>query len=327
MAVTWNFDDMPDQNGRTVLVTGASSGLGEILTERLARRGATVIMAVRDPAKAERVRARLTGDIEVRRVDLGDLASVHAFADRMHADERTLDVLINNAGIGPHQRTLSPQGYELTFATNHLGAFALTGLLLDLFRPGHDPRVVAVTSNFYRLHKIRDPFTDLTAAGRWSPSRAYTESKLANVLFGTELDRRLQRSGDPVRSLIAHPGMATTPLHDTARGALQRTFLAVATGLLARTAEQGALPLAFAATSPAARPGVVLGPGNRKTDLRVHAAPVAAPADDPALAARLWRISEEATGVRYLSDPPPGALTPGIPHPRGDPPPGAADRE
>lgn len=307
MALAWGFDDMPDQSGRTVVVTGASSGLGLVLTEQLARRGASVIMAVRDPEKADRVRAGLAGDIEVRPVDLGDLDSVRRFADQMYADGRALDVLINNAGTGAQQRVLGPQGYERTFATNHLGAFALTGLLLHLFRPDHDPRVVAVASDFYRRMKVRDPFTDLTAAGRWSPARAYTESKLANVLFGMDLDRRLRRSGSPVRSLIAHPGMATTPMHDTARGLLQRTFLAVATMLLARTAEQGAIPLAFAATSLDARPGVALGPGTRKTDLRVHFHPIVAPADDQALGARLWRISEQATGVHYLSDPVPAA--------------------
>ncbi|MEU4560691.1 SDR family NAD(P)-dependent oxidoreductase [Actinoplanes sp. NPDC023936] len=305
MATTWAFDDIPDQTGRTVLVTGASSGLGQILTGQLARRGASVIMAVRDTGKADRVRAGLPGDIEVRLVDLADLDSVRRFADRMHADGRTLDVLVNNAGIGPQERTLSPQGFERTFATNHLGAFALTGLLLDLFRPDHDPRIVSVTSNFYKTIKVRDPFTDLTGAGRWSPSRAYTESKLANIVFGVELDRRLRSSGSPVRSLVAHPGMATTPMHDTARGLAQRAFLAVGTRLLARTAEQGTLPLAYAVTSPDARPGVALGPGRRKTDLRVHADPIAPPASDRALAARLWTVSEQATGVHYLSHPVP----------------------
>ncbi|BCJ42595.1 short-chain dehydrogenase [Actinoplanes ianthinogenes] len=305
MAVTWGFDDMPDQSGRTVVVTGASSGLGLILTEQLARRGASVIMAVRDAAKADRVRAGLTGAIEVRQVDLGDLDSVRRFADRMHADGRALDVLVNSAGIGAQRREIGPQGYERVFATNHLGAFALTGLLLDLFRPDRDPRIVAVTSNFYKRIKVRDPFTDLTASRRFSPGRVYTESKLANILFGTELDRRLRAAGSPVRAYVAHPGMATTPMHDTARGFAQRAFLMIATGLLARTAEQGTLPLAFAATAAQARTGVALGPGVRKTDLRVHFDPVAAPADDPALAAELWRISEEATGVRYLSEPVP----------------------
>ncbi|GIF10587.1 SDR family NAD(P)-dependent oxidoreductase [Actinoplanes teichomyceticus] len=303
MAITWNFDDMPDQTGRTVVVTGASSGLGLVLTRELARRGASVVMAVRDVAKADRVRAGLAGDLEVREIDLGDLTSVRRFADRLRADGRTVDVLVNNAGIGAQQRSLTPQGYERVFATNHLGAFALTGLLLDLFRPGRDPRVVAVASNFYKRFRVPHPFRDLTAAGSWSANRAYTESKLANVLFGAELDRRLRQAGSPVRSFVAHPGMATTPMHDTARGFVQRAFLAVATVPLARTAEQGTLPLAFAATSPDARTGVVLGPHARKTDLRVHFDPVVAPADDPALAERLWRVSEDATGVRYLSGP------------------------
>ncbi|GAA2508216.1 SDR family NAD(P)-dependent oxidoreductase [Winogradskya humida] len=298
MAMSWNYDEMPDQAGRTVMITGASSGLGLVLTSEFARRGATVIMAVRDTAKAASVRP--SGDVEIREVDVADLDSIRRFSDRMHRDGRHLDVLINNAGIGAQTRQLTPQGYERVFATNHLGAFAVTGLLLDLFRPDHDPRIVAVGSNLYRRIKVRTGFEDLSAADGFAPGAAYVKSKVANLLFGAELDRRLRLVGSPVRSFLAHPGMAATPMNATASGFVQTAFLKLGGALFSRPAEQGALALAFAATSPAAQTGVFLGPAARKKDIRVHFDPLAAPADDPLLAARLWQISEDATGVRYL---------------------------
>ncbi len=299
MAISFTVEDVPDQTGRVVVVTGASSGLGTVLTRHLAARGATVLMAVRDVAKGARVRATVHGDVEVHQVDLADLDSVRRFADALHDSGREIDVLVNNAGVGGQSRELTPQGHERTFATNHLGPFALTGLLLDLFRPDHDPRVVAVGSNLYRMRPGRD-FADLAAGRAHSPGPAYSGSKLATVLFGAELERRLRRAGSSVRSFTAHPGMARTPMHDTARGFTQKAFVTVAGALFARSAEAGALPLLFAATGPAARTGVFLGPSSRRWDDRVHAAALVAPADDPALAAELWRVSEDATGVRYL---------------------------
>ncbi|MFI9638813.1 SDR family NAD(P)-dependent oxidoreductase [Micromonospora sp. NPDC051925] len=300
MALAWSFDDIPDQTGRTALITGASSGLGLVVAGQLARRGGSVIMAVRDPDKGERVRAELSGDLEVRQVDLADLDSVRRFADRMHADGRRIDVLLNNAGVGAQSRVLTPQGYELVFATNQLGPFALTGLLLDLFRPDHDPRVVVVGSNLYRFARRRTDFTDLAADRSFSPGLSYVQSKTANLLFGTELERRLRRAGSPVRSFLAQPGMASTPMHDSARGFAQKAVLTIGKALLSRPAEQGALPLAFAATSPQAQPGRLLGLASRRRDIRIHAAPLVAPADDHALAGRVWRLSEQATGVHYL---------------------------
>ncbi|MFD0688598.1 SDR family NAD(P)-dependent oxidoreductase [Actinomadura fibrosa] len=300
MALTWSFDDIPDQTGRTTLITGATSGLGLVVAGQLARRGASVIMAVRDTDKGERVRAEMQGDIEVRQVDLADLDSVRRFADRMHADGRRIDVLLNNAGTGAQARALTPQGYERVFATNHLGPFALTGLLLELFRPDHDPRVVAVGSNLYRRTRPHTDFEDLAAERSFSPGAVYVKSKTANLLFGAELDRRLRRAGSPVRSFLAHPGMASTPMHDSARGFTQKALLAVGKALLSRPMEQGALPLAFAATSPAARTGHLLGFSARRKDTRIHFDTLVPPADDLALAERLWQLSEDATGVRYL---------------------------
>ncbi|TQS40094.1 SDR family NAD(P)-dependent oxidoreductase [Cryptosporangium phraense] len=296
----WSYDEIPDQTGRAVVVTGASSGLGLIVADQLARRGADVILAVRDAEKGRRVQAQLTGTTEVRQVDVADLDSVRRFADRMHDDGRSIDVLINNAGIGAQTRALTPQGFESVFATNHLGAFALTGLLLDLFRPDHDPRVVAVGSNLYRRMRPRTDFENLTAEGKFAPGATYVKSKVANLLFGAELDRRLRAAGSPIRSLLAHPGMAATPMNATAEGALQKLWLYLGGALFSRPAEIGALPLAFAATSEKAETGVFIGFGARKSDVSLHFDPLARPADDEALAARLWRISEDATGVRYL---------------------------
>ncbi len=300
MAVLFDVDDIPDQHGRVVIVTGASSGLGAVVTEVLAARGATVLMAVRDPVKGNRVRARLRGDVEVHEVDLADLESVRHFAGTLHSSGRRIDVLINNAGIGAQNRELTRPGYELTFATNHLGAFALTGLLLDLFRPDHDPRVVAVGSNLYRRMRPDTDFADLAAERSFTPAGAYVKSKLANILYGVELQRRLDRAGSPVRSFVAHPGMARTPMQDTAEGFPQKALLRLAGALFSRPADIGAQALLFAATSSNAQTGLFLGPSIRKWDRRIHPVALAPPADDRALAADLWHISEDATGVRYL---------------------------
>jgi NAD(P)-dependent dehydrogenase (short-subunit alcohol dehydrogenase family) len=300
MPETWTFDDMPDQTGRVAVVTGASSGLGRVAAGQLAAHGATVLMAVRDVAKGERVRAELSGDLEVHELDLADLDSVRRFADALHRTGRPVDLLLNNAGIYPKARQLTPQGNEDAFGTNHLGHFALTGLLLDLFRPDHDPRVVSVGSALYKSVRTGIDFDDLTATRSYSPGAAYARSKLANTLFAGELDRRLRATGSPVRSFVAHPGLASTPMNATSESRGRRAFLAFAKAVAGRTPEQGTLPLLFAATSPRAQTGVLLGPSLRKSDLRVHLAPIAPIGTDEVAAARLWTVSQELTGVAYL---------------------------
>ncbi|MER7168593.1 SDR family NAD(P)-dependent oxidoreductase [Micromonospora sp. NPDC000207] len=309
MAVTWTLDDMPDQTGRTVVVTGASSGLGLVAAERLAARGATVIMAVRDPAKGERARAGLTGDLVVRRLDLADLDTVGEFAADLRAEGRRIDVLLNNAGVSADTDEPSAQGFERVLATNHLGHFALTGLLLDLFRPDRDPRVVTVGSGLYRLLRSGPDPDDLVGGRVEARGVRYIRSKQANVLFGAELDRRLRRTASPVRSFLAHPGMARTPMQANARGAAEWAVTRTGGLLLARSPLRGTIPLLYAATAPTAETGVFLGPSLRKWDSRVHARPFVAPGDDQALAARLWQVSEAATGVRFLSDTPVGSAS------------------
>ncbi|MEV0398021.1 SDR family NAD(P)-dependent oxidoreductase [Polymorphospora rubra] len=293
----WTAADIPDQSGRTVLITGASSGLGLHMTGELARRGARVVMAVRDVAKGERARAALPAAdrIEVRHLDLVDLDSVREFAAGIVADGGG-QVLINNAGIGNLPRRLSPQGHERQFATNHLGHFALTGLLLDALT-GPDPRVVTVTSGLYPLGTI--PFDDLTGERRFSPGRAYINTKLANVLFGLELDRRLRAAGSPVRSLLAHPGMARTAFIDQGPPAL--VTLARAVGrVIGRPVADGAVPILYAATAPDAPTGAVVGTGPTFRRVAPTVEAVRRPGTDAGLAARLWQVSEELTGVTPL---------------------------
>ncbi|MDG4794517.1 SDR family NAD(P)-dependent oxidoreductase [Micromonospora sp. WMMD1082] len=301
MPVSWTLDEMPDQTDRTAVITGASSGLGLVAAGQLAARGATVIMAVRDVAKGERARAGIAGHLEVRRLDLADLDSVRAFAGQLRDEGRRIDLLLNNAGISAARHQHSPQGYEQVFATNHLGHFALTGLLLDLFRADRDPRVVTVGSGFYRLLRGGPDLDDLAGDPAASSGVRYIRSKQANMLFGAELDRRLRRAGSPVRSYLAHPGMARTPMQDQPDGPAEWVVTRIGGLLLARSPLRGTIPLLYAATSPTAETGVFLGPSLRKWDSRVHARPIAAPGDDRILAGRLWQVSEAATGIRFLS--------------------------
>jgi NAD(P)-dependent dehydrogenase (short-subunit alcohol dehydrogenase family) len=301
---SWTVDRIPDQSGRTVIVTGANSGLGLATTRHLARRGAHVIMAVRNEAKGRQALAGLADEqpgarLELRRLDLADLDSVRAFADALHADGIRVDVLVNNAGIMMPPRSLSAQGHESQFASNHLGHFALTGLVLDLLQAGTDPRVVTVSSGAHRRGSIH--FDDLTGAKGYSPTAFYAQSKFANVLFGLELHRRLTATGSPVRSLLAHPGYAATNLQTSGPTGLLKALGSLGNRLFAQDPEQGALPQLYAATEPAARSGQFIGPDGRG-ELRGHPTVVRAvpSAEDPATAARLWTLSEELTGVHYL---------------------------
>ncbi|MET7342066.1 oxidoreductase [Streptomyces sp. NPDC087866] len=299
----WTSEHIPDQTGRVFVVTGANSGLGLATTRALARRGGHVVLAVRDEAKGRRAAAELTAAqpgarLEVRRLDLADLDSVRAFAEKLHADHTRLDVLVNNAGVMAPPRTLSPQGHEVQFAANHLGHFALTGLLLGLLTAGDDPRVVTVSSPNHR--KAHLYFDDLTGERRYSPMGYYNQSKLANAVFGHELHRRLTEAGSPVRSLLAHPGYTATGLQSDGPVAPVALLFGRVLRPLAQTPDQGALPQLYAATEPAARGGEFIGPDGRG-ELRGAPTRVAlsAGAADAATGRRLWEVSEQATGVRF----------------------------
>ncbi|MER5780956.1 oxidoreductase [Streptomyces mobaraensis] len=304
----WTADRIPDLDGRVFVVTGANGGLGLATVRALVRRGGHVILAVRDVEKGRRAASdatagRLPGGArpEVRRLDLADPDSVRVFADGVRADHDRLDVLVNNAGAMAVPRSLTPYGHESQFACNHLGHFALTGLLLDLLAAGRDPRVVTVSSVNHRKAGLSLGHDDLTGERRYSPMGAYNRSKFANAVFGRELHRRLTEAGSPVRSLLAHPGYTATGLQMKSSSAVQRLLLGrVGNALLAQTPERGALPQLYAATEPGLAGGLFIGPSG-KGELRggpteVELAPAAA---DPATGRRLWELSEEATGVRY----------------------------
>ncbi|MFB6952779.1 oxidoreductase [Streptomyces niveus] len=301
---SWTADQIPDQTGRVFVVTGANSGLGLATTRALARRGGHVILAVRDPAKGDRAVAEISAGqpgarLEVRRLDLADLDSVRDFAGRLRADHDRLDVLVNNAGLMAPRRSLSPQGHESQFACNHLGHFALTGLLLDLLAAGRDPRVVTVSSVNHR--KARIQFDDITGERRYSPMGFYNQSKLANAVFGHELHRRLSATGSPVRSVLAHPGYTVTNLQTSAPIGLWRVVLGrIGNPLFAQSAGAGALPQLYAATQPGVLSGEFIGPAGvaelRGAPTRVKLSPGAA---DVETGRRLWELSERATLVRF----------------------------
>ncbi|WP_345288351.1 oxidoreductase [Streptomyces gulbargensis] len=301
----WTADLMPDQSGRVFVVTGANSGLGLATTRALARRGAHVVLAVRDEAKGHRAVDELVaggadpGLLDVRRLDLADLDAVRAFADGLRAEHARLDVLVNNAGVMAPPRTLSPQGHELQFAANHLGHFALTALLLDRLTEGRDPRVVTVSSVNHRQGALR--FDDLSGERAYAPMTFYNQSKFANAVFGRELHRRLGAAGSPVRSVLAHPGYTATRLQtkDT-RGLLRLVLGGIGNPLFAQRPERGALPQLYAATEPSVAGGEFIGPDGpgelRGDPTRVRLSEAAA---DPDTGRRLWEESERLTGVRF----------------------------
>jgi NAD(P)-dependent dehydrogenase (short-subunit alcohol dehydrogenase family) len=299
MATAWTTADIPDQTGRTFLVTGANSGLGLETARALANRGARVVMAVRTEAKgraaADEIRRTAPdAELEVRRLDLADLDSVKAFAEDFTGP---IDVLVNNAGIMIPPRRLTKQGHESQFGTNHLGHFALTGLLLDRIGQGADPRVVTVSSLAHRSGRIH--FDDLTGEYRYGPVRYYEQSKFANMLFALELDRRLRAAGSPVRSLAAHPGFSDTELMQSS-SALVRGLGRIVMPFVTQSAADGALPQLYAATDPRAEGGRYFGPDGRKArkGSPVLEEPVES-AKDPETARRLWEVSETLTGVRF----------------------------
>ncbi|MGW2873778.1 oxidoreductase [Kitasatospora sp. NPDC001225] len=296
-------EPQPDLDGRVFVVTGATSGLGLATTDALARRGARVVLAVRDEDKGRRAAARVSAAhpaarLEVRRLDLGDPRSVHAFATRLRADGVHPDVLVNNAGVMAPPRTLTPHGHELQFAVNHLGHFALTAHLIDLLAQGRDPRVVTVTSANHRRARI--DFDDLTGERAYSPMGHYNQSKLANALFALELHRRLSAARSPVRSVLAHPGYAATALPRAGAVAPVRLLFGHLLRPLAQTPARGALAQLHAATAPGVRGGELYGPGGPGELRGAPALTSPAPrAQDPRAGRRLWEVSQELTGLRF----------------------------
>ena len=298
----WTVEDMPDQAGRTILVTGANSGLGLRSAEALASRGARVLMGCRNQEKAavalETVKnAAADAAPEVMPLDLADLDDVRACAKQLTDKLDQLDVLMNNAGVMaiPHQRT--KQGFEMQFGTNHLGHFALTGLLLPLLRRAHASRVVTVSSVVHRAGRIR--FNDWEKKGysRWFP---YIQSKLANLLFTSELQRRATAADADLLAVAAHPGYAATSL-SSGLPTVYRLGAKVSDRLFAQPDRMGALPQLYAATMPDVDPDDYWGPDGfmerRGWPKRVGRS---GGARDGGAARRLWEASEKLTGVTYI---------------------------
>jgi NAD(P)-dependent dehydrogenase (short-subunit alcohol dehydrogenase family) len=291
----WTSEALPDQSGRTFVITGANSGIGLVAARELARVGARVVLAVRDEHRGRSAAAAIDGTTEVRRLDLADLGSVRAFADRWEGD---VDVLIDNAGVMgvPERRTAD--GFEMQIGTNHLGHFALTNLLLPRIRD----RVVVVASGAHRMGTIRLDDLNWQRGGyhRW---RAYGQSKLANLLFMGELQRRLEAAGSPVRAVAAHPGYAATNLQKRTESFVQNAMMWVANRVIAQSDEMGALPTLFAATQDIPGDSYV-GPDGRG-EQRGHPKLVgrSEAARDTETARRLWELSEELTGVKFPLEP------------------------
>jgi NAD(P)-dependent dehydrogenase (short-subunit alcohol dehydrogenase family) len=288
---TWSRTDIPDLTGRRVIVTGANSGIGRAAARALAGAGARVVLAVRDVAKGEAAAATMAGETEVRRLDLASLASVREFAAGWEGD---LDLLINNAGVMVPPLTRTADGFELQFGTNHLGHFALTNLLLDRVTG----RVVTVSSTGHRMGRI--DFDDLNWEHKpYKAWRAYGQSKLANLLFTSELQRRLTAAGSPVLATAAHPGYAATNLQFKSERRVLDVVGVVGNRLFAQDEDGGALPTLYAAVADV--PGdSFAGPGGF---MEQRGAPKLVgrsdAAKDTAVARRLWDVSEELTGVRF----------------------------
>jgi protochlorophyllide reductase len=303
----WTGSDLPLQSGRTAVVTGASAGLGLETAKALAARGATVVFGCREVTRGEQAVARIAAGgadrerLRVVALDLASLASVRAAAEEILSSLPRLDLLINNAGVMSIPFQLSEEGLELTFATNHFGHFALTGLLLDRLLATPGSRIVTVSSNAHRRGEPR--FDDLRSGEAHDPGAAYDRSKLANLLFTFELQRRLAAADSATIAVAAHPGNARTDLWRTSSW-LERVLigrrLRLLTGWLAQSAREGALPTLRAATDPAVRGGDYYGPrgpfGYTGAPVRVEASPRA---HDRAAQRRLWALSEQLTGIAY----------------------------
>ncbi len=306
-AKPWTANDMPDLSGKTIIVTGGNSGIGYEAALQFARKRATTILACRNLDKANAAAAQIVASnpgatVEVMELDLSSLASIRNFADAFHKSRRNLDALVNNAGVMalPYRKTVD--GFEMQFGTNHLGHFALTGLLLDALLAADGARVVNVSSGAHRMGRIR--FDDLQWERSYYKWFAYGQSKLANLLFTFELQRRADKAGAKLLAVGCHPGYAATNLQSAGprmQGASgMESFWGTMNGMFAQSAGMGALPTLYAATSPEVRGGDYIGPDGI-AEMWGHPVKVACSiaAKDPAVAARLWEVSEQLTNVHY----------------------------
>jgi NAD(P)-dependent dehydrogenase (short-subunit alcohol dehydrogenase family) len=303
----WTADDLPDLSGKKIIVTGGNSGIGYEAALQFARKGAEVVLACRNLEKAGAAAAQIKAAYPAASaspmvLDLASLASIREFAATYRAGHRTLDILVNNAGVMaiPYARTAD--GFEMQFGTNHLGHFALTGLLLEPILAAPGARVVTVSSGAHRMGSIR--FDDLNWEHGYAKWRAYGQSKLANLLFTLELQRRIGAHAAKLFAVACHPGYAATNLQAAGPrlegSAFMESLFSVANRVMAQSAAMGALPTLYAAAAPEVRGGDYIGPdgiaemwGN-PTRVKRSAA-----AMDQTTATRLWNVSEQMTGVHY----------------------------
>lgn len=303
----WAEQHIPDQTGKTFLITGANSGIGFEAAKILAAKKGKVILACRNLAKAEEARAAMIravgpADIDLIELNLADLTSVTACAKQLNKQYQRIDVLINNAGIGWIQRQQTADGFEMQLGTNHLGHFALTAKLVGLLRKAPDARVISISSLAHWAGKIH--FDDLQLSRKYGRATAYSQSKLANMLFGLELQRQFASRNVPIRSIIVHPGMSSTNIANSTLRAERHATLAKISELVAPFVSQnptvGCLPTLYAATSAEVQGGDYIGP---KYAFEVFGPPakakIARHAQDPRTAAQLWQVSESLTGVNY----------------------------
>ena len=305
----WTVADMPHLEGKTAIVTGATAGLGLVSATELAARGASVTMAVRDVARGERA-ARIIREaypgavVSVARLDLASLASIREFSSAYIKSHKRLDILMNNAGImGVPQREVTADGFEAQFGTNHLGHFALTGLLLPLIKKTPGARIVTVSSNLHKTGVMN--FDDLMGGVKYKAWAAYGQSKLANLLFTSELQRRLVAAKVDAIAAAAHPGWSNTSLMMSGpmkgRGTLMKWLGQSVTNRMAQPASMGALNQLYAATASDVKGNDYIGPrGKNEQSGYPHKAGRSAAAKNTTDAKRLWDESEKLTGVSYL---------------------------
>ena len=300
---TWTANEIPDQRGRVAVITGANTGLGLETAKALATRGATVVLAVRNLDKGKDAAASISADspgadITVQQLDLSSLNSVRKAADELRARHDRIDLLINNAGVMYTPKGTTADGFELQFGTNHLGHFALTGLLLDRVLAAAGSRVVTISSVGHRI-RARINFDDLQSERTYGRIAAYGQSKLANLMFTYELQRRLSGSGAATIAVAAHPGVSSSELVRNSPLVL-RALNAVFSPLVNQSAAMGALPTLRAATDAAVLGGQYYGPGGFR-ELRGHPIVVESSkqSHDADIQRRLWAVSEDLTGVTF----------------------------
>ncbi len=303
MKANWTAKDIPSQAGKRVIVTGANSGVGFQTARELARAGAEVVLAGRSPERIRHAVGKIKAEqpqaeVHAGLLDLSTLASVRAFAEAERAAGRPLDILVNNAGISvTPRRELTVDGFEKQLATNYLGHFALTALLLPLLLRVPAPRVVSISSNAHQRASLE--LDDIHLAQGYNPYKAYAQTKLAMLVYAFELQRQSDAHGGKLASIAAHPGLSKTAIAKEAEGVVKigsQVLLAV----LGQTDVQGALPQLYAAAAPEAKPGGYYGPDGFQ-GFKGYPAPakIAPTAADPSAGTRLWRLSEEITGVHY----------------------------